>query len=82
MGSSGDVPMNGFDVTHDPLERIDGMNRLVDERAATVERPGTAPAPIGIVVVLSAVPMYRRIAQDETPEIASLDGTVNLVDVL
>lgn len=50
---------------HDPLQNIDGMNRLVHQRTAAVPFPGAAPAAVGQVVIVVAIPFDHDVADDQ-----------------
>ena len=72
--SGAELPV-GEDLTHgtgEILQQIDGVNSLVDQRAAAFDRPGTLARPI--VVGLWSVPFHITVGLQNLSEPAVVDG--------
>ncbi len=52
--------------THNPLQQINRMDRLVHQRATAIERPCPAPCS-GVIVGLRAPPAYLGCTDGQTP---------------
>src|SRR5260370_3833999 len=56
----GGARLNASDVTEEPQEQIDGVDALIDQGAAAVERQSAAPARIGVVLG-RAIPLHAGV---------------------
>src|ERR1700692_1936376 len=63
--------LNGFHFAEHPQHEVKRMYRLIDQCAATVERPGPAPARIG-VIVWRAVPLHSRVYENRLAQRARI----------
>src|SRR5205823_6375538 len=53
----GGAGLHASDITEEPKEQIDGVNALIDQGSAAVERECAAPARIGVVLG-RAIPLH------------------------
>ncbi len=67
-------------IAEEPEEEIDGVDGLVDERAAAVESEGTAPLGVGIVVAW-AIPLDARVDEEGIAEQAAVEPVLEALDV-
>src|SRR6266849_5034673 len=67
-------------IAEEPEEEIDGVDGLVDERAAAVESEGTAPLGVGIVVGW-AIPLDARVDEERLAEQAAVEPVLEALDV-
>ena len=62
VGERGGLGLDFRDRAHQPAQQVDGMDRLIHQRATAVEFPGAAPR-AAIVILLRAIPLDVRVAQ-------------------
>ncbi len=56
----GGAGLDASDFTEQPEEQIDGVNALIDQRAAAIERERAAPARASVVLG-RAIPLHARV---------------------
>jgi len=67
-------------IAEEPEEEIDGVNGLVDECAATVEREGAAP--LGAAVIVGrAIPLDASVDEERFAEEAAVEPLLEALDV-
>src|SRR5690554_4144950 len=62
-----------FDITHEPLQQIDCMDRLIDQCPAPVKFPCPPPCTT-IIVLLASIPFDLGIRHDDLTKTALFDG--------
>src|SRR5881275_2694957 len=68
---------DALDRTHQPLQQINGMDRLVHQDAATIQFPGPAPCST-VVVCLLTPPGYKRVAKYQSAKSLLLNQIMHL----
>src|ERR1700722_8539443 len=72
----GPATANLVDLTHEPLQQIQLVRRLVHQNASPFRRPFAAPG-VGLVVRLVAPAEHREDAQDRLADLAGVDGRLH-----
>src|SRR6266849_1217 len=67
-------------IAEEPEEEIDGVDGLVDERAAAVEGERAAPLEIGVIVG-GAIPLDARVDEERLAEEAAVEPVLEALDV-
>src|SRR2546421_8119009 len=71
------VRADALDRTHQPLQQINGMDRLVHQYAAPIQLPGPAPCST-VIVRLRTPPGDKGVAQDQSAKCLRLHQIMHL----
>src|SRR5204862_6074550 len=72
--------LHADDITEKPEEQVDGVNALIDQGAAAVEREGAAPAGIG-VVLRRTIPLHAGVDDERSAKEALIQPGLELANM-
>ncbi len=76
---SPDLCLDRPHAAHDPLNHVDVVHSLVDQAAATIQCPRSAPVAT-VVIGLGAIPFYVRIPLQQLAKLSALSGVMKASD--
>jgi len=77
---SAGASLHANDVTEEPKEQINGVDALIDEGAAAIERKGAAPARIGVILG-RAIPHHPSVHYEGPAQEALVEPALELANV-